>query len=194
MTMLTDVMLPSAAALTASRPINAPVGTKMRAPVVRARSIRSPSSSSAPTESGTKIRACAIAGSATARNSARGNDSTITSQLAASDLKSRAATAAPSRLATDDGSEPQPRSTRVQGSLPPTARARRRCRRPRGPRFPRAGGSCLDPFAAASNRSTLLLKRASWSRIATNASSGLPAKIARTIESCSSCETASRST
>ena len=53
--MVTRWMVPSAAALTASRPSRAPVGTTIRAPVSLARSTRSIRGSSAPTLVGMKI-------------------------------------------------------------------------------------------------------------------------------------------
>ena len=62
--MVTRWMVPSAAALTASRPSRAPVGTTILAPVSFARSTRCMRGSSAPTLVGMKIRPRSMAGRA----------------------------------------------------------------------------------------------------------------------------------
>ncbi len=75
---------PSAAARTASRPSNAPVGTMIRAPVSFARFTRCILGSNAPTEAGMKIRPDSIAGTAMRSNSAAGAASTTISASASS--------------------------------------------------------------------------------------------------------------
>src|SRR5579864_8408837 len=87
--MVTEWMVPSAAARTASRPSRAPVGTRMRAPVAFARSTKSQFSRSWPTESGMNSLPRSITEDATARNNAGGKHSTTRSQGCA---KSSAAT------------------------------------------------------------------------------------------------------
>src|SRR5579864_1463574 len=82
--MVTERIVPSAAARTASRPIRPPVGTRMRAPAAFARATRSQLSSSWPTLSGMNSLPRSITDDATVRNSAGGRHSTTRSQVCAS--------------------------------------------------------------------------------------------------------------
>ncbi len=94
-TILTEWMVPSAAARTASRPISAPVGTRIRAFFWRARSTRSSFSSNCATESGMKIRPLSMALIATSRNKRGGRHSTTMSQSFASSVALRTAMLSP---------------------------------------------------------------------------------------------------
>src|SRR5580704_13686766 len=82
--MVTEWMMPSAAARTASSPIRPPVGTRMRAPVSFARATRSQLSRSWPTLSGMNSLPRSITDNATVRNIAGGRHSTTRSQVSTS--------------------------------------------------------------------------------------------------------------
>src|SRR6202795_4869183 len=82
--MVTEWIVPSAAARTASSPISPPVGTRIRAPVSFARATRSQLSRSWPTLSGMNSLPRSITDDATARNMAGGRHSTTRSQVSAS--------------------------------------------------------------------------------------------------------------
>src|SRR6516164_6704119 len=72
--MVTEWIVPSAAARTASRPRSAPVGARTRAPACLARSTRSQFANNCPTLSGMNIFASSITDSATGRNRGLGRD------------------------------------------------------------------------------------------------------------------------
>ena len=91
-TRVTEWIVPSRAALTASRPSSAPRGTTICPPCARARSISSGASSNAPALSTTRRRSRRSAGSPMARSSFDGAHSTTQSQRSAKASKSTQST------------------------------------------------------------------------------------------------------